>query len=195
MRGKSLALVGTLSLAMLVPVWGGEKGGKKVAPVLAFSVKSIDGKEIDLGRYQGKVVLIVNVASECGYTPQYKQLQALHKKYAEKGLAVLGFPSNDFGGQEPGSEAEIKAFCTKNYGVTFDMFAKVGIAGKEPSPLYKHLTSKSSNPKFGGPVRWNFEKFLVARDGTIVARYASDADLESAEFVRKLEGELEKGSK
>ncbi|MFO0968129.1 MAG: glutathione peroxidase [Gemmataceae bacterium] len=185
----SIALITTAVVA--APLTAGDKGGTKVAPVLNFKMKSIDGKEVDLSRYQGKVVLLVNVASECGYTPQYKQLQALHEKYAEKGLAVLGFPCNDFGGQEPGSEADIKAFCKKNYGVTFDMFAKVNIT-KDPAPLYKYLTSKATNPKLGGMVKWNFEKFLIGRDGSLVARYASDADLDGAPFLRTLEAELAK---
>jgi glutathione peroxidase len=181
-------------LLALVPALaaGGDKGGKKVAPVLDFTMKSIDGKDVDLKTYQGKVVLMVNVASECGYTPQYKQLQELHKKYADQGLAVLGFPSNDFGGQEPGSESDIKAFCKKNYGVTFDLFSKISITGKEPAPLYKFLQGKETNPRSGGKVKWNFEKFLIGRDGTLAARYASDADLEGAEFVRTLEAELAK---
>jgi len=168
----------------------GEKGGKKVAPILSFTMKGIDGKNVDLARYQGKVLLIVNVASECGYTSQYEQLQALHKKYADKGLAVLGIPCNDFGGQEPGTEAEIKTFCTKKYGVTFDLFSKIRIEGKEAAPLYRFLTSKDTNPKFGGKVTWNFEKFLVGRDGSVVARFASDAELGSPEFVATLEKAL-----
>jgi glutathione peroxidase len=170
----------------------GQAGKKdKAPPVLQFTMKDIDGKQVNLSRYQGKVLLIVNVASECGYTPQYKELQALHEKYAGKGLAVLGFPSNDFGGQEPGTEADIKAFCKKNYGVTFDLFGKIGIA-KDAAPLFEHLTAKKTNPKFAGKVTWNFEKFLVDRVGNVVARYASDADLSAAEFIRTLEGHLEK---
>jgi glutathione peroxidase len=173
------------------PLAAQEKGGKKVPAVLQFKMKSLDGKTVDLAKYQGKVVLMVNVASECGYTPQYKGLQALHEKYAKDGLVVLGFPCNDFGSQEPGSEQEIASFCKKNYGVTFDMFAKVGITGKQAAPLYKHLTSKETNPGHAGPVRWNFEKFLIGRDGTIVARFASDVDPESADFLKSLRKELE----
>lgn len=185
-----LTIVISLSLSPLGNA--GAKGGKKVPPVLSFNVKDIDGKQVDLSRYQGKVLLIVNVASECGYTSQYKQLQALHEKYADKGLAVLGFPSNDFGGQEPGTEKEIKTFCSKNYGVTFDLFSKVPITGKSPAPLYQFLTSKVTNPEHGGPVRWNFEKFLVGRNGAIAARFPSDGDLESPEFIKNLEKELAK---
>jgi glutathione peroxidase len=135
------------------------------------------------------VVLIVNVASECGYTPQYKGLQALHTKFSKEGLAILGFPCNDFGGQEPETEKKIKAFCEKNYGVTFDLFAKVNIA-KDAHPLFKHLTSKQTNPDHAGPVRWNFEKFLIGRDGAVIARFASDVDPEGEDFEKALKRAL-----
>jgi glutathione peroxidase len=171
LAGAALLLIGS-------PASGQEKS--RAPAVLSFKMKSLDGKDVDLAKYAGKVVLIVNVASECGYTPQYKGMQALHEKYAGQGLAILGFPSNDFGQQEPGSETEIRAFCEKNYGVKFDMFAKVGIT-KNPAPLYQFLTSKKTNPNHAGPVRWNFEKFLIGRDGTIIARFASDAEPESDE--------------
>ncbi len=185
--GVALAVV----LGAAGPAWAGEKtGGKKVPPVLNFKMTSLDGKEVDLSKYQGKVVLIVNVASECGYTPQYKPLQALHKKYASEGLAILGIPSNDFGMQEPGTNAQIADFCKKNYGVEFDMFAKVAVVGKEQTPLYQFLTSKETNPKFAGRVRWNFEKFLIGRDGTVLARFASDVDPESEEFERAIRNAL-----
>jgi len=168
------------------------KGDRKVPPVLQFRMKDIQGKTVDLARYQGKVVLIVNVASECGYTPQYKGLQALHEKYAKDGLAILGIPCNDFGAQEPGDEAQIAKFCDKNYGVKFDLFGKVVIAGKEPSPLYAYLTSKKENPAFGGPVRWNFEKFLIGRNGNVVDRFEADVDPESADFIARITSELSK---
>jgi glutathione peroxidase len=169
-----------------------EKGASKVSGPLQFQVKNIDGKTVDLSKYKGKVVLIVNVGSECGYTPQYKGLQALQAKFAKDGLAVLGFPCNDFGKQEPGTEAQIAGFCKKNYGVSFDMFAKVSITGKEPAELYKYLTSKETNPKHAGQVRWNFTKFLIGRDGGIVARFEPDADPESADFLRAIEDQLRK---
>lgn len=180
-------VVGCVSAAL---AQGGDKA--KVPPVLQFRATSIDGKPVDLARYQGKVLLIVNVASECGYTPQYRPLQALHVKYAKEGLAILGFPSNDFGAQEPGSNEEIKKFCTKNYGVTFDMFAKVSITGKDPAPLYKFLQSKKTNPQHGGAVKWNFEKFLIGRNGEVVARFAADVDPESEEFQQAIVNELKK---
>jgi glutathione peroxidase len=142
-----------------------DQGAKKVPAVLNFTMKSLDGKDVPLSKYQGKVVLIVNVASRCGYTPQYKGLQALHDKYAAKGLAILGVPSNDFGKQEPGSSEEIAEFCQKNYGVKFDMFEKVVVKGEGQTPLYKFLTSSETNPKFAGPIKWNFNKFLSVEIG------------------------------
>jgi glutathione peroxidase len=169
-----------------------KKGESKVPPALKFQMKDIDGKTIDLARYKDKVVLIVNVASECGYTPQYKQLQALHAKHGKDGLVVLGFPCNDFGGQEPGDEAKVKDFACKTYKVEFDLFSKVKITGKDACPLYKFLTSKEANPELAGPVRWNFEKFLIGRNGTVVARFVSDVDPDGAEFVGAIERELKK---
>jgi glutathione peroxidase len=185
-----------LTLALLggvySPAWAGEKGGKKVAPVLRFKMPGLDGKAVDLAKLQGKVVLLVNVASECGFTPQYKGLQALHKKYARDGLVIIGVPSNDFGKQEPGTDAEIAAFCKKEYGVEFPMLAKVVVKGKGQCPLYQFLTSKETNPKFAGQVRWNFEKFLIGRSGEVVARFASNIDPESEDFERALRNELAK---
>src|SRR5579883_126747 len=169
-----------------------EKGTKKVPPVLNFTMKSLDGKSVDLSKYQGKVVLMVNVASKCGFTPQYKQLQALHDKYAQKGLAILGFPANDFGRQEPGTNDEIAAFCEKNYGGKFDMFSKVVVKGKEQCPLYQYLTSKETDPKFAGPIKWNFEKFLISKKGEVVARFNSPVKPDSPEVIKAIEAELAK---
>ena len=147
---RCLALASFLVLAgSLCMVQADEKGGKKVAPALKFKMDSLDGKAVDLSKYQGKVVLIVNVASKCGYTPQYKGLEKLHEKYADKGLAILGFPANDFGKQEPGTNEEIGEFCKQNYGVKFDMFSKVSVKGDKKCPLYEYLTSKETDPKFG----------------------------------------------
>src|SRR5262249_46504544 len=136
-------------------------------------MKSLDGKEVDLAKFKGKVILMVNVASKCGYTPQYEGLQKLYKQHGKDGLVILGFPSNDFGRQEPGSDSDIAAFCKENYGVTFPMFSKVVVKGKDKCPLYQYLTSKKSNPKFGGDIGWNFTKFLIGRNGAIVARFNS----------------------
>ena len=161
----------------------------KVANVLSFTMDSLDGKAVNLAKYQGNVVLIVNVASECGYTPQYEGLQALHKKYSSRGLKILGFPSNDFGAQEPGSNSEIADFCKKNYGVEFDMFSKIAVLGREQAPLYKTLTS---TPGFTGAVAWNFEKFLVGKDGAVIGRFKSPVEPMSAEMTRAVEGALGK---
>jgi glutathione peroxidase len=166
--------------------------GKDVPPVLDFKMKRLSGKEVALAQYQGKVLLVVNVASQCGLTPQYEGLQALHKKYADQGLAVLGFPANEFGAQEPGSNEEIAQFCKANYGVDFDMFAKVVVKGEGQCSLYRHLTSKETNPKFAGPISWNFEKFLIGRHGQIVARFEPGVEPTSDEVVKAIETELAK---
>jgi glutathione peroxidase len=186
MKLATLVLSAVVCLGLAQPAPAQEKESKKVAPALKFKAKDIQGKTVELSRYQGKVVLIVNVASECGYTQQYKGLQELHAKYAKDGLAILGFPSNEFGKQEPGTEKQIEEFCTKNYGVKFDMFSKVEVKGNDAHPLFKFLTSKETNPKSAGPVRWNFEKFLIGRDGTIIARFASDVAPESDEFQKAI---------
>jgi glutathione peroxidase len=158
--------------------------------MLQGKMRSLAGEEVDLSQYQGKVVLIVNVASECGYTPQYKGLQALYSKYGPSGLMVLGFPCNQFGHQEPGSSQQIAQFCQKNYGVTFDMFEKVEVNGRNQCDLYKHLTSPDANAKYPGPIQWNFEKFLIARDGTVVARFGSSVAPESKLLVEAIEREI-----
>src|SRR5262249_20413519 len=145
---------GLLACAYLAPAH--DKGDKNVPPVLNFKMKDLAGKDVDLSKYQGKVILVVNVASKCGFTPQYEGLEALHEKYGKDGLVVLGVPSNDFGKQEPGSNDEIAKFCQSKYGVKFDMLAKVAVKGDEQVPLYKYLTSKETNPRFAGPIKWNF---------------------------------------
>lgn len=149
--------------------------------VLHFTVKDIDGHDVDLARYAGKVVLIVNVASKCGYTPQYKGLEALHEKYAPKGLAILAFPCNQFAHQEPGTPAQIKQFCDTKYHVKFDLFAKIDVNGPGAAPLYKYLTSGDAPVSDRGPVKWNFEKFLVSRDGRLLDRYRSRVTPEKLE--------------
>ncbi|HVF10796.1 MAG TPA: glutathione peroxidase [Abditibacteriaceae bacterium] len=166
--------------------------GKEVPAVLDFKMPALDGRDVDLAQYQGKVVLVVNVASQCGYTPQYKGLQELHEKYATQGLAVLGFPANDFGQQEPGSAAEISQFCQVHYGVDFDMFSKVTVAGDDKCDLYRYLTAEATNPQSPGEVKWNFEKFLIGRDGHIAARFASRVTPESEAMVQAIESELAK---
>jgi glutathione peroxidase len=145
------------------------------ADLSSIPLKTIDGKDASLKDYAGKVVLIVNVASECGYTGQYAGMQALHDKYAAKGFTVLGFPCNDFGGQEPGSESDIKQFCTSRYSVAFPMFSKVKIVGEGKHPLFAELTA-------GKDVQWNFEKFLLGKDGKLISRYGSDAEPEGGDI-------------
>lgn len=159
---------------------------------LNFKMKALDGKEVDLGKYQGKVVLIVNVASKCGLTPQYTQLQALHDKYAAKGLAIVAFPCNQFGGQEPGTSDDIKQFCTAKYGVKFDMFGKIEVNGDGACPLYKYLTSLKTQPKGDGKIDWNFEKFIVNRKGEVVARFAPRVKPDDADVLKVIEAELQK---
>jgi glutathione peroxidase len=155
-----------------------------------FSAKTIDGATKSLGDYQGRVLLIVNVASACGYTPQYAGLEALHEAYGPKGLSVLGFPANDFGAQEPGSEAEIKEFCTTKFGVRFDMFAKVKVKGEGKEPLFEFLQDRAQNPEFGGAIKWNFNKFLVDKDGTVIGRFEHGVDPTKDEVKKAIEAAL-----
>lgn len=165
---------------------------KDVPATLNFTMKSLDGEDVNLAKYQGKVVLIVNTASECGLTGQYKPLQRLHEKYKDQGFVVLGFPCNQFGSQEPGSESEIKTFCQENYGVTFDMFAKVDVNGDKAAPLYQLLTKTPTKPAGSGKISWNFEKFLLGRNGEVVSRFAPRTEPSSDEVVNAIEAELAK---
>lgn len=160
--------------------------------VLNFTMNNITGQPVKLAKYSGQVVLMINVASECGLTPQYNGLEQLHETYGGKGLAVLGFPANEFGAQEPGSNDQIAQFCKTQYGVKFDMFAKVVVKGPGQCELYKHLTSATTNPKFAGDVKWNFEKFLIGRNGEIVARFAPDVEPTAPEVIKAIEAELAK---
>lgn len=153
-------------------------------------LRDIDGAATSLKKYEGKTILLVNVASKCGYTPQYKGLEALHRKYKDKGLVVLGVPSNDFGGQEPGSAEEIKSFCSSNYDVTFPLLEKVKVKGEGQHPLYAALTGKES--PYPGDVKWNFGKFLIGPDGKIIARYDSKVAPDSEELVSAIEKNLPK---
>jgi glutathione peroxidase len=143
-----------------------------MAGIYDFTVEDIAGKKVSLKRYEGKVMLVVNTASECGFTPQYKGLEAIYEKLNAKGLEVLGFPCNQFGDQEPGSEDEIAAFCERNYGVTFPMFAKVDVNGERAAPLYKWLKKEKPGLLGSEAIKWNFTKFLIDREGKVVARYA-----------------------
>ncbi|MFN3168184.1 MAG: glutathione peroxidase [Phycisphaeraceae bacterium] len=162
----------------------------KVPEALNFRMKDIVGQDVHLSRYYGDVVLMVNTASKCGLTPQYEQLQALHESHHEAGLSILGFPANNFGKQEPGSDDDIKAFCKKNYGVEFAMFSKVSVKGKDITPLYAFLTGKETNPQFAGPIQWNFDKFLVGRDGKVIARFSPRTKPDAKEVVEAIEKAL-----
>jgi glutathione peroxidase-family protein len=159
--------------------------------IYSFEVKDIDGVTRSLSEFAGKVLLIVNVASKCGHTPQYKSLQALYSKYKARGFEILGFPSNDFGHQEPGTDAEIKDFCTLTYNVTFPMFSKISVKGKDIHPLYEFLTSKETNPKFSGKIDWNFNKFLIDRKGNVVARFETKNDPMGDRVPRTVEATLD----
>lgn len=159
----------------------------KAKSVLDFTVRNIDGKDVKLNQYKGDVILVVNVASKCGYTPQYQGLQSTYVKYKDKGFVTLGFPANNFGGQEPGTEKEIKEFCESKFGVTFPMFAKISVLGDDIDPLYKFLTSKETNPEFAGDITWNFNKFLIDRHGKVVARFTSKQTPESPEVTSAIE--------
>jgi glutathione peroxidase len=155
--------------------------------VFDFTAKNIAGQDTPLSHYRGQVLLIVNTASACGFTPQYQGLEVLYKKLHGQGLTVLGFPCNQFGAQEPGSEAEIGAFCEKNYGVTFPMFAKIDVNGEGAHPLYKFLKREKRGILFTENIKWNFTKFLVGRDGEVIARYAPNAKPEELEEpIKKL---------
>ncbi|MGH9753064.1 MAG: DUF1573 domain-containing protein [Blastocatellia bacterium] len=158
--------------------------------VLDFALKDIDGKETKLSDYRGKVLLLVNVASKCGYTSQYEGLQAVYAKYRDQGLVVMGFPANNFLGQEPGTNEEIKEFCTLKYKVAFPMFAKISVKGADIHPLYQFLTSKETNPEFGGDISWNFNKFLVDRNGKVIARFETKEKPEGEKVTQAVENAL-----
>jgi glutathione peroxidase len=151
---------------------------------LEFTLNSIDGKPAPLAQYKGKVVMLVNVASKCGYTPQYAGLEALYEKYKDRGFVILGFPANNFGGQEPGTNEEIKTFCSRTYNVTFPMYAKISVKGADQHPLYRYLTET------GGEIKWNFTKFLVGKDGKVAARFESAAEPGSPEVAAAIEKAL-----
>lgn len=174
--------IGILMLVLLL------SAAPKPADVYDFQVFDIIGNKVPMSRYKGKVLLIVNVASNCSNTPQYEDLQALYEEYEEDGLVVLGFPANDFMNQEPGSNEEINRFCTSNYGVTFPMFSKISVKGKNKHPLYQYLTSKKENGRLNAPIKWNFQKFLVGRNGKVIKSFqpkerVKDATIKAA--IRK----------
>jgi glutathione peroxidase len=162
---------------ILILAWSFLFGGSSMS-LYDFKVKDIDGHEFTLERYKGRVMLIVNVASQCGYTAQYAGLEELDKKYKAEGLSILGFPCNQFLSQEPGTEEEIKNFCSSNFGVTFDMFSKIDVNGKNTHPLYKYLKQKAGGALGIDAIKWNFTKFLVDRNGKVLRRYAPSTTLQ-----------------
>jgi len=159
----------------------------KEKSVLEFTMKDIDGKDVKLSKYKGNVIMFVNTASKCGYTPQYEGLEKIYEKYKDKGFVILGFPANNFGAQEPGTESEIKEFCTLKYHVSFPMFSKISVKGDDQHPLYGFLTNKESDPDFAGDITWNFNKFLVDKSGKVVARFSSKDTPESETVTAAIE--------
>jgi glutathione peroxidase len=189
-----LVFLSVLAALMMAPSFAAADDAKAVTP-LAGTVKDIDGKEVDLAGYKGKVVLVVNVASKCGYTPQYTGLEALYQKYKDKGFTIIAFPANNFHGQEPGTNAEIKAFCTaadSKYHVTFPLMAKISVKGDDKHAVYKELTKFPAGDKKGDEVAWNFEKFLIGKDGSVVGRFRSAVTPTDAALTGAIEKELGK---
>ncbi|MBN1301736.1 MAG: glutathione peroxidase [Melioribacteraceae bacterium] len=184
---KIIALIFLISVSISAQKTEKQKTEKSVFDI---AVKDIDGKDVQLSEYKGKVLLIVNVASKCGYTPQYEGLQKIYEKFNEQGFEILAFPCNDFGAQEPGSNEQIQNFCSVNYGVTFRLFDKIKVIGDEKSPLYSLLINNPGTEN--GDVKWNFEKFLIGRDGEIVKRFRSKVKPESRELLSALEYELKR---
>ncbi len=170
---------------------GSESEKKTKMPALKFKMKDIDGKKQDLRQYEGNVVVMVNVASKCGLTPHYEGIEKLYEKYKDRGLIVLGFPANNFGGQEPGTDEEIKEFCTTKFDVTFPMFSKVSVKGDDICPLYKYLTDAKSDHKFTGDIEWNFAKILVNRRGEVVGRFNPRTSPDDEKFIEAIESQLE----
>lgn len=191
MMKKAITLIIASALMMMlannVMASSDKKQGAKMNSIYDFTMKDIDGKDVKLEQFKGNAILIVNVASKCGFTSQYEGLQKIYSQYKDKGLVVLGFPANNFLGQEPGTNEEIKQFCSLNYNVTFPMFSRISVKGKDIDPLYKFLTSKETNPEFSGDISWNFNKFLVDREGKIVARFGSRVKPESEEMIQAIE--------
>ena len=180
-----------LALAIGLAVAAFAQEGAPMPSLYDFTLKDIDGRDRSLAEFKGQVLLLVNVASKCGFTKQYAGLEKLHQAYKDRGFVVLGFPANNFMGQEPGTEAEIKSFCSLNYGVTFPMFSKISVKGKTIHPLYAYLTDEELHPGSGGAVGWNFNKFLVGPDGKVLAHYGSRTAPEDPELAAAIEAALQ----
>ena len=183
-RNRSVHASLVLGLVMIMA------GSATAANIYDFTLPSIDGKPMPLADFRGKVVLVVNVASRCGFTPQYSALESLYEKYKDQGFVIVGFPANNFGSQEPGTNEEIKTFCSRKYNVTFPMMSKVSVLGEDKSPLYRYLTDKDSDPKFSGDIKWNFTKFLFDRNGNPVARFEPAVKPDSPEVQAAIESTL-----
>ena len=181
-----------LITSLVVSLSAGAASGDVAENLADITVTTIDGEEITMRQFENKVLLIVNVASRCGFTKQYAGLQSLYTKYKDKGLVVLGFPANDFRSQEPGTNEEIKTFCQKNYGVTFPMFAKIEVTGEGIHPLYKYLTSRKKNPSYAGKITWNFNKFLISRQGAITHRFGTRVEPKDRKIRFAIENALAK---
>ena len=180
-RTSNYLLIGAI-LVMATSLFAGSS-------LYTFTLNSIDGKPAPLADYKGKVVLIVNVASQCGYTPQYSALESIYEKYKDRGFVILGFPANNFGAQEPGTNEEIKTFCSRKYNVTFPMYAKISVKGADQAPLYAYLT-KDTGKGIAGEIQWNFTKFLVDKDGNVVRRFEPAITPDSKEMTEAIEKQL-----
>lgn len=187
---RKFSLLGIAILATSAFFYTTIKAQKMDQTIYNFNVEDIDGKQVSLADYRGKVVLIVNVASECGYTPEYEHLQNLYASHKDQGLVVLGFPANDFGAQEPGSNAEIKDFCTARFGVNFPMFSKITVKGEGQHPLYQFLTTASMNGLNDDQVKWNFQKFLISKEGKLISVIPYNASVQGGETLQLIEAAL-----
>ena len=182
---RKLGMILMLTIAAAV-------AGAEAHSIYNFTMKSIDGQQVSLKSYHGKVVLLVNVASKCGFTPQYAGLEAVYERYKDRGLVIVGVPANNFAQQEPGTDEEIKKFCSNKYNVSFPMMSKVSVLGDDKAPLYQFLTDKSANPTIGGDIKWNFTKFLFDRNGNPVARFEPAVKPDSPEVTAAIESTLSK---
>lgn len=183
-NARSILNLLVVALSFVTPTYA-------ASSVYDFSLPSIDGQPTSLSTYKGKVVLMVNVASKCGYTPQYSALESTYEKYKDQGFVILGFPANNFGAQEPGTNAEIKTFCSTKFNVSFPMFSKISVKGSDTAPLYQYLTEKA-NPALAGEIKWNFTKFLVDRSGKVVQRFEPAVTPDSPEVLAAIEKLLKK---
>ena len=187
-RSKMNKIIMIISLLIVIATFQAEE--QSMNSIYNFEMINIQGNTLKLSECAGKVILIVNTASKCGFTYQYEGLEKLYKTYKDSGFVILGFPANNFLKQEPGNNEEIAEFCSINYGVTFPMFSKISVKGKDIHPLYNFLTSKDTNPEFGGKISWNFNKFLISRDGKIINRFGSRVKPENEDLIKAIEEAL-----